>query len=138
MWQSSASRANCRPKREWSSTEYVAPLISALHFDTVSQWRRTLLGGHALTQKVTFCDDDHIALVQSALLFKTEEKGAPMRQALSIAAVATLLIVTVVEVIAAAGKTVVARNHFYAAPVSGISIAVPSGMKSFPTEVLPQ
>jgi hypothetical protein len=33
----------------------------------------------------------------------------------------------------------VARHHFYyAAPASGIGIAVPIGMKSFPTEVLPQ
>jgi hypothetical protein len=62
-----------------------------------------------------------------------------MRQALSVAVVATLLIATVVEVIAAGGKTVLATNHFYyAAPASGISIAMPSGMKSFPTELLPQ
>lgn len=62
-----------------------------------------------------------------------------MRQALSMAVVATLLIATVVEVVAAGGRTVVARNHFYyAAPATGISIAVPSGMKNFPTELLPQ
>ena len=62
-----------------------------------------------------------------------------MRQALSIAVVAALLIATIVEVVAAGGKTVLATNHFYyAAPASGISIAVPSGMKSFPTELLPQ
>ena len=41
--------------------------------------------------------------------------------------------------VAAGGKSVVARHRFYyAAPASGIGIAVPSGMKSFPTEVLPQ
>jgi hypothetical protein len=62
-----------------------------------------------------------------------------MRQALSIAVVAILLIATVVEVVAAGGRTVVARNHFYyAAPATGISIAVPSGMKNLPTELLPQ
>ena len=62
-----------------------------------------------------------------------------MRQTVLIAVVATLLIGTIVEVVAAGGKSVMARHHFYyAAPASGIGIAVPSGMKSFPTEVLPQ
>ena len=62
-----------------------------------------------------------------------------MRQALSIAIVAILLIATVVEVVSAGVKTVVTRNHFYyAAPASSIRIAVPDGMKSFPTELLPQ
>jgi hypothetical protein len=67
------------------------------------------------------------------------KKEAAMRQALYLAVVATLLTATVVEVVAAGAKTIDARNHFYyAAPASGISIAVPSGMKSFPTELLPQ
>jgi hypothetical protein len=62
-----------------------------------------------------------------------------MRHSVLIAVVATLLIGAIVEVVAAGGKSVVARHRFYyAAPASGISIAVPSGMKSFPTEVLPQ
>ncbi len=62
-----------------------------------------------------------------------------MRQALYLAVVATLLAATAVEVFAAGAKTVDARNHFYyAAPASGIRIAVPSGMKTFPTELLPQ
>jgi hypothetical protein len=62
-----------------------------------------------------------------------------MRKALSIAAVATLLIATIVEVVAAGGKTIAARIHFhYATAANGIRIAVPSGMKSFPTELLPQ
>ena len=62
-----------------------------------------------------------------------------MRQTVLIAVVATLLIGTIVEVVAAGGKSVVARHRFYyAAPASGIGIAVPSSMKSFPTEVLPQ
>ena len=53
--------------------------------------------------------------------------------------VATLLIGAIGEVVAAGGKSVVARHRFYyAAPASGIGIAVPSAMKSFPTEVLPQ
>jgi hypothetical protein len=67
----------------------------------------------------------------------TVRKEAAMRQTLTIAIVATLLVATVFEVIAAGGKTVVARNH-YAAPASGISIAVPASMKSFPTELLAQ
>jgi hypothetical protein len=67
------------------------------------------------------------------------KKGAAMRQAVSIAVVAILLIATIVEVVAAGGKTLGARNHsYYAPPASGIRIAVPSGMKSFPTELLPQ
>jgi hypothetical protein len=37
-------------KARWSSTEYIAPLISALHFDIVSQWRRTLLDRHLLSK----------------------------------------------------------------------------------------
>jgi hypothetical protein len=62
-----------------------------------------------------------------------------MRQAVLIAVVASLLIATVAEVIAAGARTVVARNHsYYAAPANGISIAVPSGIKGFPTELLPQ
>jgi hypothetical protein len=62
-----------------------------------------------------------------------------MRQAVFIAVVASLLIATVVEVIAAGARTVVARNHSnYAASASGSSIAVPSGLKGFPTELLPQ
>ncbi|MGB8559559.1 MAG: hypothetical protein WA322_25265 [Pseudolabrys sp.] len=62
-----------------------------------------------------------------------------MRETLTIAIVATLLVATVFEVIAAGAKTVVARNHFYyAAPASGIGIAVPASMKSFPTELLAQ
>ena len=62
-----------------------------------------------------------------------------MRQALPIAIVATLLIAAVVDVVAAGVKTGVVRNHFYyVAPASGVGIAVPPGMKSFPTELLPQ
>ncbi len=62
-----------------------------------------------------------------------------MRQALYLAVVATLLTATVVEVVAAGAKTIDPRHHsYYAASASGISVAVPSGMKSFPTELLPQ
>jgi hypothetical protein len=62
-----------------------------------------------------------------------------MRQALSIAVVATLLTAAVVDVIAAGAKIGVVRNHFYyATPASGVGIAMPPGMKSFPTELLPQ
>ena len=62
-----------------------------------------------------------------------------MRQALFIAVVATLLIAAVVDVVAAGVKTGVVRNHFYyAAPASGVGMAMPPGMKRFPTELLPQ
>ena len=55
-----------------------------------------------------------------------------MRQTVLTAVVATLLIGTIVEVVAAGGKSVMARHHFYyAAPAGGIGIAVPSGMKVF-------
>ena len=62
-----------------------------------------------------------------------------MREILSIVVVATLLVAAVVDVVAAGVKTGVSKNHFYyASPVSGVGIAVPSTMKSFPTELLPQ
>jgi hypothetical protein len=49
-----------------------------------------------------------------------------MRQALSLAVVATLLIAAVVDVVAAGVKMSGVRNHFYyAAPASGVGIAVP-------------
>jgi hypothetical protein len=59
-----------------------------------------------------------------------------MRYALSIIIVAALLIVAAINVIAAGAKTDATRNH-YAAPVTGIPVALPNGMKSFPVE-LPQ
>lgn len=59
-----------------------------------------------------------------------------MRHILSVIVVAALLVATAVEVIAGWSKTDVRRNH-YAAPATSISVALPSGMKSFPVE-LPQ
>ena len=59
------------------------------------------------------------------------------RQALSIAVVATLLIATAVEIVAAGANTVAGNNFYYASSVS-VGRAVPPGMKSFPTELLPQ
>jgi hypothetical protein len=56
-----------------------------------------------------------------------------MRHVSSVVIVATLLTVAAVNVIAA-GIKMDARNH-YAAPVAGISVALPSGMKSFPVEL---
>ena len=71
-----------------------------------------------------------------------------MRKALFIAVMGTLLLVAMVEVLAAGVKTSAVRNHFYAATVknhfyaaartSGVAIAIPASMKSFPTELLPQ
>jgi P pilus assembly chaperone PapD len=59
-----------------------------------------------------------------------------MRHILSVIVVAALLTVIVVDVISAGVKIGAARNH-YTAPVTSISVALPSGMKSFPVE-LPQ
>ena len=65
-------------------------------------------------------------------------EGFAMRHTLSVIIVAVLLVATAVDVIAGWTKMDATRNH-YAAPalVTGISIALPSGMNSFPVE-LPQ
>ena len=60
-----------------------------------------------------------------------------MRHILPIIAVAALLLATAVDVIAAGAKMAAAGNHLYTAHVTGLSVALPSGMKSFPVE-LPQ
>ena len=54
---------------------------------------------------------------------------------LSVIVVSALLVATV-EVIAGWTKMEATKRH-YAAPVTGVSVALPSGMKSFPVE-LPQ
>jgi hypothetical protein len=59
-----------------------------------------------------------------------------MRHILSVIIVAALLAATAVDVIAGWAKMDATRNH-YAAPVTSISVALPSGMKSFPVD-LPQ
>ena len=46
------------------------------------------------------CDDDHIAFTQSALVIQHWGRRAAMHQALSVTVVATLLIATVVDVVA--------------------------------------
>jgi hypothetical protein len=68
---------------------------------------------------------------QSALFLDHRNSGTPygiegqaMRRILSVTVVAALLIVTAVNVIAA-GVKMDARNH-YAAPVAGISVALPA------------
>ena len=60
-----------------------------------------------------------------------------MRHELPIIAVAALLLATAVDVIAAGAKIGAAGSHRYTAHVPGFSIALPTGMKSFPVE-LPQ
>ena len=60
-----------------------------------------------------------------------------MRHTLPIIAVAALLLATAVDVIAAGAKIGAAGSHLYTAHVTGLSVALPSGMKSFPVE-LPQ
>jgi hypothetical protein len=62
-----------------------------------------------------------------------------MREALSVSVVAVLLIATLIDVVAAGVKTSIVRNHFYyAAAASGVSMALPSDMKNFSAELLPQ
>jgi len=62
-----------------------------------------------------------------------------MRKALFLAVLGTLLLVAMIEVVAAGVKTSAVRSHFYAAAAAnGVAIAVPASMKSFPTELLPQ
>ena len=62
-----------------------------------------------------------------------------MRTALSVITAATLLTAVVIDVVAAGAKTVGARNYlYYAIPSNSIAVAMPSNMKSFPTELLPQ
>jgi hypothetical protein len=85
-----------------------------------------------LRQKVKLCDNGHIAFAQSSLVLQTKGMGLP------IAIVAVLLTATVVDVVAAGVKTVAAGRHFYYATPVNINVAVPNGMKSFPTELLPQ
>ena len=68
--------------------------------------------------------------------YTMRKEGFAMRHTLSMIVIAGLLIATAVEVIDGWTKMETTRNH-YAAPVTGISVALPSGMKSFPVE-LPQ
>ncbi|MGB8122815.1 MAG: hypothetical protein WCF50_03820 [Pseudolabrys sp.] len=89
-----------------------------------------------LCQKAKLCDEGHIAFAQSSLDCKLREGGcnAPSTPH---SYRRVLLTATVVDVVAAV-KTVAARRHFYYATPVGINVAVPNGMKSFPTELLPQ
>jgi len=59
-----------------------------------------------------------------------------MRQALSIIVVGALLTAAIVDIVAA--KTAARGHVYYIAPATGVHVAVPGGMKSFPTELLPQ
>jgi hypothetical protein len=64
---------------------------------------------------------------------------AVMRKALFLTIVGTLLLAAMIDIVAAAVKTSLVRSHFYAAaPATGVAVAVPASMKSFPTELLPQ
>ena len=70
--------------------------------------------------------------------YTMRKEGFAMRHILSVIFVAALLVATAVDVIAGWTKMDATRNHYTArAPVTGISVALPSGMKSFPVE-LPQ
>jgi len=56
-----------------------------------------------------------------------------MRHILPIMIVAAMLLVTTL-VIAAGAKMGAAGSHLYTAHVTGLSVALPRGMKSFPVE----
>jgi hypothetical protein len=60
-----------------------------------------------------------------------------MRHILPNIAIAVLLLATAVDVVAAGAKMGAARSRLYTVHVTGLSVALPSGMKSFPVE-LPQ
>jgi hypothetical protein len=85
-------------------------------------------GGPSTHAHNQMCDDDHISFTESALVMGVRME-AVMRKALCIAIVGVLLIAALIDVV---------RSHFYSAPASGIGIAVPASMKSFPMELLPQ
>ena len=57
-----------------------------------------------------------------------------MRHILPIIAVVALLLATAVDVIAAGAKRAAGSIHLYTSPVAGLSVALPTGMKSFPVE----
>ena len=70
--------------------------------------------------------------------FQKMKRSVAMRHILSVIIVAALLVATAVDVIAGWTKMDATRNHYTAsAPVTSISVALPTGMKSFPVE-LPQ
>ena len=69
-----------------------------------------------------------------------------MRKALFLAVLGILLLAAMVEVVAAGVKTSAVGNHFYVAtvrnhfyaPAAPVAKVIPSSMKGFPTELLPQ
>jgi hypothetical protein len=95
-----------------------------------------------LRPKVNFCDGHHIPFAWSALSLCCE--GLPsteggMRQILFVGFISIVSIALAADVVAAGVKTSVVKTQFhFAAPASGIGIALPNGMKSFPAELLPQ
>ena len=58
-----------------------------------------------------------------------------MRHILSVIIVAALLVATAVDVIAGWTKMGATSHYTVPAPVTGISVSLPSGMKSFPVEL---
>jgi hypothetical protein len=68
--------------------------------------------------------------------FQKMKRRVAMRHILSVIIIAALLVATAVEVVAGWTKMDAPRKH-YAPPATSITVALPSGMKSFPVE-LPQ
>jgi hypothetical protein len=88
--------------------------------------------GNPCTKYFEPCEDGHIAPTRSVLAIQSREEAAAVRQNLSIVLVviASLLVVGAKVVAPKPGLT---RSYF-----TGVKTAVPSGMKSFPNELLPQ
>ena len=61
-----------------------------------------------------------------------------MRRVLCVVIIGVLFTACVVDIVAAAAKSSVAKSAYYRATPTAVTIAVPAGMKSFPTELLPQ
>ncbi|HMF24977.1 MAG TPA: hypothetical protein VKG24_23020 [Pseudolabrys sp.] len=59
-----------------------------------------------------------------------------MRQALSLIVGVALLSGTVIDIVAA--KTAAKGHSYYAAPATGIHLAMPADVKNFQTDLLPQ
>jgi len=61
-----------------------------------------------------------------------------MRRLLCVVVFGVLFTATVIDIVAAAVHSGAVKGHFYRPAPTAITIAVPSSMKSFPAELLPQ
>jgi len=61
-----------------------------------------------------------------------------MRKVLCVVIFGVLFTASVVDIVAAAVHSGAMKGHFYRATPTAITVALPTSMKSFPTELLPQ